>query len=165
MGSNPTFGSIPLILRATHERLSRHEHVNTAGNRHVATVGLLTLGLGLAVAISWFTFAARIQTYDLAPTTVLTPSRLAVYGSQFLLAGGFVHVVARRRLRGASLRALIAIVTAAWVGEGIVLTVIGEPLVANELDPAIAWWYWLVATAGPLQPVAGVVGGLIGLRR
>ena len=133
--------------------------------RHVASVGLLTLGMGLAVTISWFAFAARFQVFDFAPTTVFTPSRLAVYGSQFLLVAAVAYVVARRRLRGLSIWPLIAIVTAAWLGEGVVLTVIGEPLVANELDPAIAWWYWLVATAGPLQPMAGVAGGWLGLRR
>jgi hypothetical protein len=41
--------------------------------------------------------------------------------------------------------------------------VIGEPIVANELDPAIAWYYWLAATAGPLQPVVAFSAGWLGL--
>ncbi len=133
--------------------------------RHLATTGLLTLGMGTAVTISWLAFAARIQVYDFAPTTIFTVSRLAVYGTQFLLVAALVFVVARRRLPGASFGFLIGIVTAAWVGEGLVLTIIADPLVANELDPSVAWWYWLVATAGPLQPVAGIIGGWMGFRQ
>jgi hypothetical protein len=40
----------------------------------------------------------------------------------------------------------------------------GAPLVANELDPEIAWYYWLVATAGPIQPAVAFSGGWLGLR-
>lgn len=142
----------------------RRSEVNPEIGRHAGTVALLTLGMGLAVTISWFAFAARVQVYDFAPETVFTPARLAVYGSQFLMVAAIGYVVARRRMRGLTTRALVVIVTAAWIGEGLVLTLIGEPLVANELNPTIAWWYWLVATAGPLQPMAGVVGGSPGLR-
>jgi hypothetical protein len=131
--------------------------------RQLATIGLLTLGMGTAVTISWLAFAARIQVYDFSPTTIFSVSRMAAYGTQFLLVAALVYVVARRRLPGVSFGSLIGIVTAAWVGEGLVLTIIGEPLVANELDPSVAWWYWLVATAGPLQPVAGVIGGWLGV--
>jgi hypothetical protein len=40
----------------------------------------------------------------------------------------------------------------------------GAPLVANELDPEIARSYWLVATAGPIQPAVAFSGGWLGLR-
>ena len=59
---------------------------------------------------------------------------------------------------------LAGTLVAAWVGEGVVLTILGAPLVANELDPEIAWYYWLVATAGPLQPIAGIGGAWVGIR-
>jgi hypothetical protein len=45
-----------------------------------------------------------------------------------------------------------------------VLTLIGGNFVANELDPEIAWYYWLAATAGPLQPMVGIVGAWVGIR-
>ncbi|HEX7196972.1 MAG TPA: hypothetical protein VF364_09105, partial [Candidatus Limnocylindria bacterium] len=94
---------------------------------------------------------------------LVTP-RLAVYGSQFVLVAALLAWQARRRLRGTSPGMLAVLVTAAWLGEGAVLTVIGEPLVANELDPEIAWYFWLVATAGPLQPAVAFAGGWLGLR-
>jgi hypothetical protein len=95
---------------------------------------------------------------------MLTQRRLWIYGSQFVLIGGFLYALTRTRLQGLSTVTLWASVTTAWLFEGVVLTVIGEPLVANELDPHVAWYFWLVATAGPLQPVAAFAGGRLGLR-
>jgi hypothetical protein len=51
-----------------------------------------------------------------------------------------------------------------WIGEGIVLTLIGG-LIANELNPLNAWWFWLVATAGPMQPLVAILGGWVGRRQ
>ena len=130
---------------------------------HVLTVAILTLGMGLAVTVSWFAFG-RVDSYSLDPAAMVTPSRLLVYGSQLLLVAAFLYWQARGRLRGASPALLAVLVTAAWLGEGVVLTIIGEPLVANELDPEIAWYFWLVATAGPLQPSAAFAGGWLGQR-
>ncbi|MGH2402551.1 MAG: hypothetical protein ACRDE6_07540 [Candidatus Limnocylindria bacterium] len=132
--------------------------------RLLLTVTILMLGMGAAVAVSWFAFG-RVDSYSLEPAAMLTPSRLLVYGSQFLLVGALLFWQARGQLRGVSPAMLAVLVTAAWLGEGAVLTVIGEPLVANELDPEIAWYFWLVATAGPLQPAAAFIGGLLGQRR
>ena len=132
--------------------------------KHSLTLAILTLGMGAAVTASWFAFASRIQTFGLDLATVVSPSRLLVYGTQFLLIGAFVFWLAQGRLRHESALHVGLLVTAAWLGEGLVLTVIGEPIVANELDPSIAWYYWLVATGGPLQPAAAFVGGWLGLR-
>jgi hypothetical protein len=129
--------------------------------RHLPTVAILTLGMGVAVTVSWFSFG-RVDSYSLDPAAMVSPSRLLVYGSQFLLVAVFLYWQTRSRLRGASPALLTVLVTAAWLGEGVVLTVIGEPLVANELDPEIAWYFWLVATAGPLQPVVAFAGGWLG---
>ena len=49
------------------------------------------------------------------------------------------------------------IAVAAWLFEGDTLTIIAAPFVANELDPEIAWYYWLAATAGPIQPAVAFV--------
>lgn len=133
--------------------------------KHAVTLAILTLGMGAAVTASWFAFASRNQSFGLDPASVLSPSRLLVYGTQFLLIAAFVFWLTQGRLRNASARQVGLLVTAAWLGEGLVLTVIGEPIVANELDPVIAWYYWLVATGGPLQPAAAFVGGWLGLRR
>lgn len=128
------------------------------------TLAILTLGMGAAVTAPWMAFASRNQSYGLDPSAVLSTTRLLVYGTQFLLIGAFVFWLAQGRLRHASASHLGLLVTAAWLGEGLVLTVIGEPIVANELDPAVAWYYWLVATGGPLQPAAAFTGGWLGLR-
>jgi hypothetical protein len=123
----------------------------------------MTLGMGLAVTVSWFAFG-RGDSYGLEPLDVLTQRRLWIYGSQFVVIGAFLYALTRTRLQAVSAVTLWASVTSAWLLEGVVLTVIGAPLVANELDPHVAWYFWLVATAGPLQPVAAFVGGRLGLR-
>lgn len=41
----------------------------------------------------------------------------------------------------------------------------GGTLLANELHPEFAWFYWLIGTGGPIQPAAAAVGGSLGLRR
>lgn len=127
------------------------------------TVAVLTLGMGIAVTVSWFAFG-RGDPLGLEPHHMLTLRRVTIYGSQFLAIGAFVFILVRTRLTAWSPVTLWAAVTSAWLLEGIVLTVIG-PVVANELTPRVAWYYWLVATGGPLQPVAAFVGGWLGLRR
>jgi hypothetical protein len=129
-----------------------------------SNVIVMTLGMGLAVTVSWFAFG-RGDTYGLEPLDVLTQRRLWIYGSQFVVIGAFLYALTRTRLQAVSAVTLWASVTSAWLLEGVVLTVIGAPLVANELDPHVAWYFWLVATAGPLQPVAAFVGGWLGLRQ
>ena len=125
---------------------------------------VMTLGMGSAVAISWFVFFRSLESYGLEPATLVQPGRLAVYVTQAVLVGAFLFALGRWWLRGTSSLALATMVTAAWLLEGIVLTVIGDPLVANELDPEIAWYYWLAATAGPLQPMAAFAAGWLGIR-
>jgi hypothetical protein len=128
-------------------------------------IAILMLGMGVAVTISWFAFADHHhESYSLDLASVLRPSRLLVYATQFLLIAGFVLMMVRGRLRTLAVPTLGLAVVAAWIGEGILLTVFGGSLVANELDPEIAWYYWLVATAGPLQPAVAFIAGWLGLR-
>jgi len=127
-------------------------------------VAILTIGMGIAVTISWVIFFRRVDSYSLDLDSMIRPGRLLVYATQFLLVGGFAYALARGRLRRLAAPTLAAGVTSGWLMQGVVLTVIGAPLVANELDPEIAWYCWLVATAGPLQPAVAFVGGWFGLR-
>ena len=124
----------------------------------------MALGMGVAVAIAWSTFFRSLDSYGLDLGDMLQPPRVAVYATQFLLVGAFFYVLARRWLRGTSSTSIAVGAGTAWLLEGLVLTLIGEPIVANELDPAIAWYYWLSATAGPLQPMVAFLGGWVGLR-
>lgn len=127
-------------------------------------VAVLTVGMGVAVTISWSAFFRQLDSYSLDLPAMVRPVRLMVYGSQFLLVGAMVFWLARGPFRDRSFGMLAGTLVAAWVGEGVLLTILGAPLVANELDPEIAWYYWLVATAGPLQPIAGIVGAWVGIR-
>jgi hypothetical protein len=125
----------------------------------------LTLGMGIAVAISWFAVAlpfGLVDSFGLDLESMTRPRRLAIYALQVALVAGIGFAAGGRWLSGLSVRALAASVVLAWLLEGVVLTIIGDPLVANEIDPGRAWYYWLVATAGPLQPIAAFGAAWIG---
>ena len=126
-------------------------------------IAILTLGMGVAVTISWFVFFRQLDSYSLDLPAMVHPVRLMVYATQFLLVGVLAFGLVRLRMRNVTPGQLAITVLAAWVGEGVVLTIIGAPLVANELDPEIAWYYWLVATAGPVQPAVAFLAGWLGL--
>jgi hypothetical protein len=56
---------------------------------------------------------------------------------------------------------LAVVAVGGWLGEYLVLA---SGLLADELNPLNAWFYWLLATAGPVQPVAAWLGGALGQR-
>ena len=119
------------------------------------TLVLLTLALGTTVAASWLVFGGRAAFGG--PDRVLEQFWPAIYGSQALLAalcGLWVGRVEPSRVW------MLTLVTGAWLGELLALT-LGGHLLANELDPPVAWFYWWMATGGPLQPVAASAGGLL----
>lgn len=91
---------------------------------------------------------------------VLADRWLLIYASQALLAGLVGFALANRAPR-TSMDGMGLVVAVAWIGEGLVLT-LGGTLLANELVPAVAWFYWLIGTGGVVQPVAAVVGAGIG---
>lgn len=127
-------------------------------------VAVLTLGMGIAVTISWLAFG-RGDAFGLEPQDLLTMGRLRIYGIQFVLVAAFLFILTRTGPGAWSAVTLLLSVTSAWLLEGVLLTVLGERLVANELTPLVAWYFWLVATAGPLQPLAAFAGGWLGLRK
>ncbi len=127
--------------------------VHPAGLR---TLVLLTLALGTTVAASWLVFGGRAAFGG--PARVLEQSWPAIYGSQALLAALCGLWVGR--IEPSAVR-MLTLVFGAWLGELLALT-LGGNLLANELDPPVAWFYWWMATGGPLHPVAASVGGLLG---
>ena len=129
-----------------------------------SSVAILTLGMGVAVAVSWFAFFRSLTSYGPEPEAMVQPARLAVYATQFAIIVPFSYWLGRTRLRIAPSGTLARIALVAWLLEGVILTIIGAPLVANELDPDIAWYYWLAATAGPLQPAIAFAGSWLGAR-
>jgi uncharacterized membrane protein len=122
---------------------------------------LLTLGLGATVAVSWLVFGGSVAFRG--PVRVIEELWPLIYGSQALLAAAGTYWLAGRAALMTT-RHLIGLVIAAWVGEWLVLLV-GGRLFANELVPDVSWFFWLIGTGGPIQPVAAVVGGLVALRR
>lgn len=124
-------------------------------------VPFLTLGLGATVALSWFVFGGSAAFRG--PLPALRDSWPAIYGGQAVLAaaGTFWFV---RLAAPLTVSRLAALIVAAWVGEWLVLFA-GGRLIAGELGPEFAWFYWLIGTGGPAQPVAAFLGGLFALRR
>lgn len=121
----------------------------------------LTLVLGLTVAISWLAFGGR-SAFN-GPDRVLREAWPLIYGSQAVMAAIGLFIFARRESAELGIRRLTAVVVGAWLGELLALT-FGGNLLANELDPDIAWFYWLMGTGGPIQPAAAFAGALLGLR-
>ena len=120
----------------------------------------LTLLLGSTVAASWLIFGGGAAFRG--PDRVLRESWPLIYSSQAILAAGLTWLVMRREAVSRMTDVLV-LVSGAWIGELIALTV-GGNLLANEIDPANAWVFWWMGTGGPLQPIAALVGGLIRLR-
>lgn len=120
-----------------------------------------TLGLGATVAASWFLFGG--STAFRGPIRVLEESWPVIYASQAALAAGGTFVY--QRLAGPLPMARLALIVAgAWIGEFAVLYFAGT-LFAGELTGDIAWFFWLIGTGGPIQPLAALFGGWIALRR
>jgi hypothetical protein len=119
-----------------------------------------TLGLGATVVASWFLFGGSIAFRG--PVRTLEESWPAIYASQAALAAGGTFLY--QRLAGPlPLARLAPIVGAAWLGELVVLRFAGW-LFANELTGEVAGFFWLIGTGGPIQPLAALLGGWIGLR-
>jgi hypothetical protein len=135
--------------------------INSALRLPWIAVPFLTLGLGATVAVSWFVFGGSAAFRG--PLRVLEDSWPIIYGAEALLAAAGTFLFARMAeplLR----RQLVAYVVAGWVGEWLVLLV-GGRLLSGELVEEASLFFWLIATGGPIQPVAASLGGLWALRR
>ena len=129
--------------------------------RRLLILVLLTLVLGTTVAMSWL-IVGGTRAFQ-GPDRVLSESWPTIYGSQALLAGLALFLFARRQAWALRPQTLVILVVGAWLGELLALTAGGQ-LLANELDPEVGWYYWLMGTGGPIQPAAAVTGGIVGLR-
>lgn len=68
--------------------------------------------------------------------------------------------VGRWWLTGASAASLAILVLAAWLG--LLVASLLAPVLAGELSLVHGPYIWLVATGGAIQPMAAVLGALIG---
>ncbi len=117
--------------------------------RTVLAVPVLTLGLGAA---GWFVIGG--PTAFGGPMPALREAWLPIYRVQSVLAAAVTFVFVRL-LERVDRRRLMLLVLAAWLGELTVLLV-GGRVIANELVPEVAGLFWLIATGGPIQPIAAV---------
>ncbi len=130
--------------------------------RTVAIVVALTVVLGGTVAVSWLAFGGTASFRG--PLRALEDAWPLIYGSQALFAAivGFVAAPYLATVFGR--RGAVLAILAAWVGEFFVL-LFGGTLFAGELVPEVAWFYWIIGTCGPLQPIAALVGASVMSRR
>ncbi len=126
-------------------------------------VVLLTLLFGATVALAWFGAGAVDDVQSGVPR--ITAGHAALQYTLSALAAATVGALAvRRGWLPASTAGLAIVVTASWLGEGLVFTMVG-PVLADEIHITNAWWFWLVATGFGLQPLAGLVGGIVARSR
>ena len=130
--------------------------------RAAAILIALTLALGATVAIAWFAFGGSASFRG--PIRALEDSWPLIYGSEALFAAVVGFVAGPFLAKALGRRGAAGAILTAWVGEFFVL-LFGGTLFAGELVPEVAWFYWLIGTAGPLQPIASLVGLWLALRR
>jgi hypothetical protein len=138
--------------------------MNTApGPARTAVIpGVLTVVLGGCVAVAWFVFGGSASFRG--PIRALEDSWPLIYGGQAVLAGLVGIVAARPLVARLGWGGAAAAVVAAWIGEWFALLV-GGRLLAGELMPESSWFYWVIGTGGPLQPIAALVGLWLGSGR
>lgn len=122
----------------------------------------LTVALGGTVAVSWLAFGGTAAWNG--PVRALQENWPLIYGGQALFAGVVGFVAAPFLANTFGRRGAVLALLAAWIGEFVALFVGGRVL-ANELVPELAWFFWLMATGGPLQPLAALVGVWLARRR
>lgn len=130
--------------------------------RTAAMVMALTVSLGGIVAVSWLAFGGSASFRG--PLRALEDAWPLIYGSQAIFAAIVGFLAAPFLARAFGGRGAVLAILAAWVGEFFVL-LFGGTLFAGELVPRVAWFYWLIGTGGPLQPIAALVGASITPRR
>lgn len=119
----------------------------------------LTLLLGVATAIAFYAVGGGLA---LQGPYVLWQSWPLIYVAEGALVAAVLFVTVRLSRNILDLPKVALLVIAAWFGEYLVLA---SGILADELNPGNAVFYWLLATGGPVQPAAAFVGSWLGLRR
>ncbi len=114
------------------------------------------------MAVSWLAFGGTASFRG--PIRALEDAWPLIYTGQALFAAIVGFVAAPFLAAAFGRRGTVLAVVAAWVGEFLVLFFAGT-LFAGELVPEVAWFYWLIGTGGPLQPIAALVGASVTSRR
>jgi hypothetical protein len=119
---------------------------------------VLTFVLGTTTALAFYLVGGTLA---LRGPFVLYQSWPLIYLLEAVFVAAVMFVVGRLFIDRLTNRTLVAIVLAAWIGQYLFLA---SRVLADELNPLSAGWFWLLATGGPLQPAAAFVGGWFGLR-
>jgi hypothetical protein len=124
----------------------------------LATVPVLAVLLGCCTALSFLLVGGRLA---LAGPYVLERMWHVIYPLEAAIVG-VVMVIVGWMLRGrGGILSLVVIVLAAWIGE---LLILGSGLIDDDAAGLTAVPLWVLATGGPLQPIAAIIGGLVGAR-
>lgn len=129
--------------------------------RALGLVALLTLLLGVSVAVAWGTVGG--STAFRGPLPALEERWPAIYALVAVFAAAIAAAVFGRFGRALSPRLGALIVGAAWIGQWLVLSVAGWAI-ANELTGDVSGTFWVLGTGGPIQPFAAIVGLVVARR-
>lgn len=130
--------------------------------RTVLAIVALALVVGVSTAVAFYLVGGPLA---LRGTYVLAREWPLIYAVEALMVGAVGFLVGTASTWRPPPRTIALVIVAAWIGEYIV---VASGLLANEL----AFWYsplngvavWIAATAGPLQPIAVLVGVAVGRR-
>jgi len=125
--------------------------------RTLAAIVVMTVALGFSTAAAFFAVGGRVA---LLGTSVLSREWPAIYGLLGLFAVG-VGLLFGTACSSWPPRRIVLVILGGWIGEYLVLA---SGLLALELNPLNSLYYWLLATAGPMQPVLAWIGALAGQR-
>lgn len=120
---------------------------------------VLTFVLGTTTALAFFVVGGRLA---LLGPGVLWQSWPLIYGLVAVFSAAVLAVVGLVLRNRLTAKALGAVVLGAWFGQYLVLA---SGVLADEFTPLNAIFYWLLATGGPIQPAAAILGGWLGLRK
>jgi len=126
-----------------------------------ASLLLVTAVLGITVVIAWVAIGGT-EVFQ-GPFHASRTRGLLIAAPLALLAGVVGAVLARSWPGRMSTEGLVGLGFAAWVAELLVLLLLG-PVIADELGRGVGVVVstWVLATAGVVQPVAFVLGGVLG---
>ena len=123
----------------------------------VLAMVLMTFALGFSTAGAFYAVGGQLA---LRGPYVLAREWPSIYALVVAFAA-IIGVVLGSLLGSWSPRWIAIVVFGGWIGEYVVLA---SGLLANELTFLNAWLYWLLATAGPAQPIAAGLGWALGRR-
>jgi len=126
--------------------------------RVLAVAFFFTLMLGLATAVAFYVVGGRVALAG--PYVLVTLGQWPwIYALEMLLVVGLGFLLGLYVGDRQTFRWLAGVVVIAWLGEYVVLAL---RVLADELNPVSSAYFWILATAGPIQPVSALGGVWLG---